>query len=132
MVDVPRAIESVRSIEAHSAAGCTADGRFLFEHLFQWTLVRERKRTERSGKPFLLMLVDVGACSSMVKRHTIFSSIISALSCATRETDVIGWYKNDCVVGIMFTEITAQNKPPLPGVMLARMSEVLQKQLGVE
>jgi len=78
------------------------------------------------------MLVDVGACNSIEKRCELFSGVLSALLPNTRETDAIGWYKEGLVVGVMFTEITAEDKSRLLGLMLTRMSGLLRNRLGIE
>ena len=132
MVDVPRALESVRNIEAASSWTLAPDGSVLTEESFQRTMARERKRTERSGRPFLLMLVDASIGNSAEKCGKLLCSVISALAGAKRVTDVIGWYKKDIVVGVVFTEITAENKALLLRVMLTRMSEALRNRLGIE
>ena len=59
----------------------------------------ERKRTERSRKPFLLMLLETGERQTSEKNGKILANILSALLASTRETDVIGWYKNDVLSG---------------------------------
>jgi lipopolysaccharide/colanic/teichoic acid biosynthesis glycosyltransferase len=132
MADAPRALESVRNIEASSSWAFAPDGSVLTEQSFQRTIARERKRTERSGKPFSLMLVDVSTGSLAEKRGKLLFGVISALSGATRQTDVIGWYKKDFVVGVVFTEITVEDKALLLKVMLTRMSEALRDRLGIE
>src|SRR6516162_3260726 len=93
MVDVPRALESVRNIGAASSWTLAPDGSVLTEESFQRTMARERKRTERSGRPFLLMLVDASIGNSAEKCGKLLCSVISALAGAKRVTDVIGWYK---------------------------------------
>ena len=132
MADAPRAMRSVRSIEVLSNAAFVPDGRILSEESFQQTIARERKRTERSGKAFMLMIVEVGAFSSTAKRGKLLSGILSVLSRATRETDVVGWYKGELAVGVMFTEIAVEDKTLLVGAILARMNEALQSYLDVE
>jgi len=132
MADRPEAITGVHEVQPPRSTIATAGDSVFLEHLFQRTLAKERKRTERSGKPFLLMLVDIGNSSSIEKRRRLFSGILSALLRATRETDVIGWYKKDIVVGVIFTEITAENKSLQLEAMLTRMSELLRAQLGTE
>src|ERR1700733_7792849 len=71
----------------------------LQEDAFKRMIALERKRTERSAKPFLLMLLETGDCQSDEKNGKILASVIAALVAATRETDVIGWYKNQASVG---------------------------------
>ena len=68
----------------------------------------ERKRTERSRKPFLLMLLNANGGLAKDQKVELLAQTLSLLSACTRETDAAGWYKNDSVVGAMFTEIAAQ------------------------
>jgi exopolysaccharide biosynthesis polyprenyl glycosylphosphotransferase len=101
------------------------------EEPFHRMIALERKRTERSGKPFLLMLLDGGNCLSD-RNGKILSNILSALSLATRETDVTGWYKNHSIVGVMFTDISAEDRESILGTMMSRVSETLRHSLTLE
>jgi hypothetical protein len=58
--------------------------------------------------------------------------ILSVLPLVTRETDVVGWYKNDLVVGAMLTEIDLEEKKHIQNTMLARVSSALKANLSVE
>ena len=73
----------------------------LNEGAFHRMISLERKRTERSRKPFLLMLLDMGdgLRPDNNGNEKALDKILSALSLSTRETDVTGWYKNNSVVG---------------------------------
>lgn len=86
----------------------TAEGDHTFYDTSQFhNLLRiERKRTERSKKPFLLMLLDF---SDLHKReHPDYYEIIkSILFTCSRETDIRGWYKHNTIIGIIFTEIAS-------------------------
>ena len=56
------------------------------------------------------------------------AKILSALSASTRDTDVTGWYSNNCVVGVMFTEIATEEAVRLPSTIIARVTRhVAQK-----
>ena len=92
----------------------------------------ERKRTERSRKPFLLMLLDTGERQTSEKNGKVLANILSALLASTRETDVIGWYKNECIVGVMFTDLVIDDKNSILSTMLARVSNILQGNLTFE
>jgi exopolysaccharide biosynthesis polyprenyl glycosylphosphotransferase len=92
----------------------------------------ERKRTERSGQPFVLMLLDGGNCLPSDRNGKVLGKILSALSLATRETDVTGWYKNHSIVGVMFTDICADERASILGTMMTRMSETLQSGLTLD
>ena len=71
----------------------------LNEGAFHRMISLERKRTERSRKPFLLMLLDMGNGLQSDKNGKALDKILSALSLSTRETDVTGWYKKQLRCG---------------------------------
>jgi lipopolysaccharide/colanic/teichoic acid biosynthesis glycosyltransferase len=92
----------------------------------------ERKRTERSRKPFLLMLLDTGNCQDSKKNGKAIDKILSALLASTRETDVTGWYENRGTVGVLFTEFEIDNKNSIVDTMLSKVSTTLQDNLTFE
>lgn len=104
----------------------------LAEESFHRMIALERKRTERSGQPFVLMLLDGGDCLPSDRTGRVLSKILSALSLATRETDVTGWYKNHAIVGVMFTDIGAEERASILGTMMGRVSETLRHNLSLE
>src|SRR5208282_1864079 len=65
----------------------------------------ERRRTERSRRQFVLMLLDAQGVSDPEKREKVLLKLASAVSCATRETDVQGWYTKSCIMGVILTDI---------------------------
>jgi lipopolysaccharide/colanic/teichoic acid biosynthesis glycosyltransferase len=102
------------------------------EDVFCRMIALERKRSERSRKPFLLMLLDMGEPISTEKNGKTLGKILQALTSTTRETDVTGWYKNRSVVGVMFTEISSEERDTIVGTMIARVSETLRLVLTYE
>jgi lipopolysaccharide/colanic/teichoic acid biosynthesis glycosyltransferase len=102
----------------------------LNEGAFHRMISLERKRTERSRKPFLLMLVDMGDGLRSDSNDKALDKILSALSLSTRETDVTGWYKNNCVVGVMFTEFGADDRNTILTTIMTRVSETLRNNLS--
>ena len=104
----------------------------LPEEHFHRMICLERKRAERSGKPFLLMLLDTGRFSPSEKNGRLLQNVFSALGLSTRDTDVTGWYKNHSVVGVMFTEIAVDLKKSIMGTMLLRVSSALRDCLTLE
>jgi lipopolysaccharide/colanic/teichoic acid biosynthesis glycosyltransferase len=74
------------------------------EAVFVQMLRLERRRTERSGKQFMLVLVsseDFLAESGGM----LINDVVAAISSSTRETDVLGWYEQDVRLGLLMTEI---------------------------
>jgi lipopolysaccharide/colanic/teichoic acid biosynthesis glycosyltransferase len=109
-----------------------AEREILGQESFQRMISLERKRTERTGKPFLLMLVDMGDHPVSAKTSKILHQILAALGLTTRETDVTGWYKQDAVVGVMFTDISIEDRTTILGTLITRVSETLRSQLTLE
>jgi lipopolysaccharide/colanic/teichoic acid biosynthesis glycosyltransferase len=97
------------------------------EEFFLEFLVFERRRSERSGRPFLVMTMDFAGILDLESRRESVRWAMQTLSVLTRDTDIKGWYKNPTVLGVIFTEInsletdTLQNK--IHATLSARLSE---------
>jgi len=131
-VKVVKSSRSRVGIPSQAASVSSQTYGVLGEELFHRMIALERKRTERSGKPFLLVLLDGGNCLPSDRNGKILNNILSALSLATRETDVTGWYKNHSIVGVMFTDISAEDRESILGTMMSRVSETLRHSLTLE
>jgi lipopolysaccharide/colanic/teichoic acid biosynthesis glycosyltransferase len=88
---------------ARSAAESMAS--FVSEEEFRRMLCRERKRSERSRKHLLLMLVDFKRSTSRVADKPMLEKVAAAVASEIRETDLAGWFENDAVIGAIFTEL---------------------------
>ncbi|MCX5811507.1 MAG: exopolysaccharide biosynthesis polyprenyl glycosylphosphotransferase [Proteobacteria bacterium] len=75
------------------------------EDYFSELLRVERKRSERSKDHFLLMLLDISMFQESDNKKGIAEQISSTLCASVRDIDVVGWYKHDTVIGVMFREI---------------------------
>ena len=104
----------------------------LAEELFRRILCWERKRAERSRKSFLLMLMDTGTVLRANRKQGVLTRILSALSCSTRETDIVGWYRGSAILGVIFTEVREAERNALQSLVLAKLSEALRSSLGAE
>jgi exopolysaccharide biosynthesis polyprenyl glycosylphosphotransferase len=101
----------------------------LDEKSFRRMIAVERKRTERSRQPFLLMLLDAGSCPPSGANGRVLGQVLAALALASRETDVTGWYKTSSVVGVMFTEISTEERTSIVSTVMSRVSETLRNSL---
>jgi hypothetical protein len=113
-----------------TAASSVADRSTLREEDFLRVIWHERKRAERCQKPCLLMLVEMESQFPLERNGKALATILSALSAATRETDVTGWYKDDSVVGVLFTEITFEDGASIVTTVMTRVSESLRMNLS--
>jgi lipopolysaccharide/colanic/teichoic acid biosynthesis glycosyltransferase len=106
-----------------------ADQNVLDEVSLHRMISLERKRTERSGKPFLLMLLDMKDGLASEKNGKTLHKVLAALAQNTRETDVMGWYRTDGVVGVMFTELNLDDRDLLLSTIMNKSSESLRQNL---
>jgi len=113
-------------------SGAENERTVLGEEAFHRMISIERKRTERSRKPFLLMLLDGGNQQQSTKSSKALNSVVSALLASTRETDITGWYEDGIVVGVMFTDLESDDKTVTLSTMLARVSATLRDNLTFE
>jgi lipopolysaccharide/colanic/teichoic acid biosynthesis glycosyltransferase len=89
----------------------------------------ERKRTERTQEPFLLMLLEGSHHHSSEKNGKPLESVASCLVSSIRETDVIGWYNERTAVGVMYTGLVVTSRNSILSTILTRVSATLQNEL---
>ena len=97
----------LKLVKSHTGKADVFDGiqGFYNEDYFNRMLSLERKRTQRSKKPFMLMVIDI---SKLVNPHpnlVVINSIGRVLEAGIRETDVRGWYRKGLSIGVIFTEL---------------------------
>jgi lipopolysaccharide/colanic/teichoic acid biosynthesis glycosyltransferase len=100
----------------------------LIESVFYSMLTLERRRAERSRKPFVLMLLDAhlenGAAEEILRQAT------RVVVESKRETDLVGWYKQDAILGIIFAEVSMDGDLPITETLRAKMEAAFVKHLG--
>ena len=100
-------------------------GQAYNEEAFRYFVEIERKRAARLGRPRLLLLVGLtgqpkpNARISPVLAARLFSNLWLCL----RETDVIGWYREDRIAGALLTQLP--DRPPQPGGIRERVTRAL-------
>ena len=104
----------------------------LNEDSFKRVIAVERKRTERSKAPFVLMLLEVANHQNLERTKRALDCIVAALLAACRDTDLVGWYKENCVVGVMFTGLVIGDRNSILGAILNRVSNTLRNELTFE
>jgi lipopolysaccharide/colanic/teichoic acid biosynthesis glycosyltransferase len=86
-------------------AAVEEDYTFYGKSHFQHMLRVERKRTERSKRPFLLLLLDISQLMGLDTHREILDRIKTALAASLREVDIRGWYEHHKTIGVIFTEM---------------------------
>jgi exopolysaccharide biosynthesis polyprenyl glycosylphosphotransferase len=88
----------------------------------------EQKRSERSGRPFVLMLLErAGGAENGRTRTEWPADLLKRIGGATRETDIKGWYRQDASLGVIFTEIPAEGARSIVGVLAGKIERVLRE-----
>jgi len=99
----------------------------LDEAQFRRMLCRERKRSERSRKHLLLMLID-GKDSKDLKEEVAFlHQVADCLSESMRETDLAGWFESESVFGVIFTELGQTDIKLAMNVIQVKVTTALQR-----
>jgi len=76
----------------------------MHETAFVQMLRFERRRAERSGKQFMLVLISSKDFPTE-SGHLLIDNLTAGISSCTRETDILGWYERDVTLGLLMTEI---------------------------
>jgi len=99
---------------------------------FAQRLGLERKRAERSHKMLLLMLVDLRKLMAVERDAERLRRLVAELPASIRATDIGGWFKEDCILGLIFTELGTAEKHVVAGTIEARMRSLLCVRAGSE
>jgi lipopolysaccharide/colanic/teichoic acid biosynthesis glycosyltransferase len=102
----------------------------LPEDVFLGMLGLERKRAERSNKKFLLLLLDADDATSIESRTKILTGIINATDAVRRDTDPAGWYKENSILGVIFTDLGALNDTATINKLMQRIREALPQHVN--
>ena len=104
----------------------------LAQEPFVRMLYVERKRTERSGRGFVLMLLESAGLLRADSSEDAFDKVLAALSSSTRDTDIKGWYKDGLVIGVIFTELGAgTDGRSVANALLTKVTEALSSALSI-
>jgi len=95
------------------------------EDVFNSLLAIERKRTERTGDPFVLMLLDFTLLIKELGVRNI-ERIGKEVSCGIRDNDIVGWYRYPDKIAILFTALGNVVRSQVEKVLREKAMERLQ------
>ncbi|HVO58039.1 MAG TPA: sugar transferase [Dongiaceae bacterium] len=102
------------------------------EELFLGMLCLERKRAERSSKPFLLFLVEMEDAGGPSRMQKLIAGVTKAVNVSRRETDLAGWYKQDWILGVIFTELGTLDQVETIKTLKAKLHTALEAELTAQ
>jgi lipopolysaccharide/colanic/teichoic acid biosynthesis glycosyltransferase len=97
----------------------------LSQDLFRRMIAVERRRTERTNDPFLLLLLEAEPDHDTGSTEESLALIAASLSETIRETDVIGWYQERTAVGVLFTGLQIRDRNLVTSLILNRVNRTL-------
>jgi lipopolysaccharide/colanic/teichoic acid biosynthesis glycosyltransferase len=100
----------------------------LRENMFHSMLTLERRRAERSRKPFVLMLLDANLEDGVAEQ--ILAQAAEVVAGTKRETDLVGWYRKGAILGIIFTEVNLEGEHPITETLHAKIETAFIRHLG--
>lgn len=107
--------------------------KILAEAWFTRILSLERKRTERSGSPFILVLMNLEGLGRLNGNQDRLVHDITGLASFTRETDTAGWYREGSILGILFTELgECRDMKVAVTAIKSKIVRVLDERVGTE
>jgi len=112
--------------------GVTAGRIVLHEDAFVSMLYLERRRAERAEKRFVLMLVDVKRVIGDGQKNRTLANVTNAILSVTRETDIVGWYLEDYLIGVIGTEVGKAKPKAVQARMLEKVRAAFLKSLPAE
>ena len=100
------------------------------EEVFQSLLVQERKRADRSNRPFILLSLKADEPLDPDTSQA-GKAALDALTAATRETDLVGWLRSPSIIGVIFSELGETEPPRAVDAIRSRIRGELEQRLGV-
>lgn len=97
------AMVQLRELDRSARGSRLRNGYAIEAHLFRDILIREWRRADRFDQSFVLVLVE------SAPNVADWDEIIQRLARLTHDTDVIGWFERDRVLGLLWLDRDAPN-----------------------
>jgi hypothetical protein len=107
------------------AGGVGPDAHYLAQEAFHQRLHLEQKRTERSERPFVLVLLESPVHLGAGVDRGAGKQIMGALLDSTRATDTKGWYRTGSTLGVIFTELGSKEPREVGESLIGKLREVM-------
>jgi|GEM_PF-1853439 hypothetical protein len=90
---------------------------YCSEEYFERILILERKRSRRSGRPFMLVLLNIGKLleGKRNEKKVVLEKLGSVLDSSTRGIDIKGWYLQDSIIGIICQDVHMKDRDSVTG-----------------
>jgi hypothetical protein len=108
---------------AHGVALESRFGQAYNEEAFRYFLDVERKRAARARRPVVLVLLDLRQLSrdGAPVDPLLASKLFAGLWLCLRETDVVGWFREDRIAGAVLSQLDSVAGPDVPSATRHRV-----------
>jgi lipopolysaccharide/colanic/teichoic acid biosynthesis glycosyltransferase len=124
----------IKKVSVEEDSSVSYEGRLqialIQEAVFVQMLRVERRRTERSGKQFMLVLISGDDFKTDLGVRLI-QNVMAAIFSNMRETDVLGWYEQDVTLGLLMTEIGKADAATID-IIIQKISLAVQRAVNSE
>ena len=107
------------------------DDFLLDQAAFSRSLSLERRRTERTGDPFVLMVMNLASLNGATPWPRV-AAICAVLKRESRDTDIYGWYEAPHTIGALFTALRGVPPDSIIAALSAKIERALQEVLDPE
>jgi GGDEF domain-containing protein len=115
---------------SHNVALPDGFGPVYNEEAFRYFLQIERKRASRSNSRFLLLLVDLKGYTAGTRFDAATGAkLFAAMYPCLRETDFIGWYRQQRVASAVLTQVGESPDVEVSNLVAERVREALTQRL---
>jgi lipopolysaccharide/colanic/teichoic acid biosynthesis glycosyltransferase len=118
------------NVQTAARTSC-AKRQLLNDEEFGRMLALERKRSERTRAPFLLMLADRSDPAAQEPNGETLAAIGVNLLAQSRETDVVGWYQDRKTLGVLFTGLS-EDSASVTQTIAARVQSTIERELALD
>ncbi|MGA8185679.1 MAG: exopolysaccharide biosynthesis polyprenyl glycosylphosphotransferase [Terriglobia bacterium] len=102
------------------------------EKPFGELLCLERRRAERSRKPFLLMLLDLRKVMVNGNTGRVIGDVWASVCSSSRDSDIRGWYLQGSILGVIFVEVRQEGPISVSDIIHAKVISALSKRLEAD
>ena len=92
-------------------------------------LALERRRAQRSQQPFILLLLDARGLEAERRDAAFNERLTGTISSTIRESDIIGWYQQGEILGVIFTEISAGGECSISEIIHSKILKALRENI---
>jgi hypothetical protein len=109
-------------------------GQAYNEEAFRYLLAAERTRSQRSGRPLILVLVVIGRTDRRrgPVNAAVAAQVLGSLVRCFRQTDVVGWYRGDRVAAALLTDLGSGYRPDVSHLIHRRVTDTLSQRLPAD